>query len=295
MIDPQYALGVDLGGSNLRVGVVSRAGEVLDFAKRPIPPDATGDEVLARMRDLASGMPHLPQVTAVGVGLAAVIFPDGVIRGDLVNLPGLDGYRLGERVAQAFDRPCFLDNDALVALLGEHHFGAGRGCADLLLLTLGTGIGGALMLNGVLRRGPHGLGCEIGMLPFPNPDMRHLTPFERLASPKAVRQRLGSTGGYLFERVAAGDEDARQAVAEMLRYLGWLVTALHLTADFKRVILSGGLAEAGQPLADGVQAAFGDICPPGVQFDLEVVVGGLAPQTAGVVGAAAMCFEEIRS
>jgi glucokinase len=184
-----------------------------------------------------------------------------------------------------------MDNDAILALLGECRFGSGRGYNDVLLLTLGTGIGGGLLLNGTLRRGPHGLGCEVGMLPFPDPTIDHLTAFESIASPKSIMQRLGDPSGHLFDRALHGDPVASAAIDEMYRLLGWLVTNLHVVLDLELVILSGGLAGVGQPLREGVLAAFRDVCPPELQFGMQVRMGTLPPQAAGVIGAACLYLE----
>jgi glucokinase len=219
--------------------------------------------------------------------------PDGIIRKELTNLAGLDHFPLLNELEHAFGKPCYLENDAILALLGEHRYGMARGKRDVLLLTLGTGIGGALLLNGNLRRGPHNLGCEVGMLPFPDPDMRSLKPFEQLASPKSIMHRLGDPKGYLYVKAANGDAAAQNAIEDMYGYLGWLVANVHLAVDLELVILSGGLASVGQPLCQGVKESFRKICPPEVQFDLDVVLGALPNHSAGVIGAACLCFDRL--
>ncbi len=282
------ALGIDLGGTNLRMGVVRSTGELVDFAAQPIDAEAPGDRIVAEISRLAHTLPHLDQVEAVGIALAAVVQPGQPIERELTNLRGLHHYPLVEQVAQALGLPCAMENDALLALLGEARFGAARGRRDVALLTLGTGIGGAFLLDGVLRKGTRGMGCEIGMLPFPDPTMDSLTALELIAAPKAVMARLGGPGDRLYERVAAGEARAQAAAQAMHRHLGWLVTALQLSLDLELVLLGGGLAAAGQPLLDGVRAAFQSICPPGLQFGLRIELGSLPQHAAGVIGAAGL-------
>ena len=286
------ALGIDLGGTNLRVGIVNQDGVLIDFATRPIDGRLPGDAILAEIINLASSLPQCSDVSCVGLALAGAVLPHGVIEKELTNLEGLHHYPLKEKLEAAFGKPCWLENDAVLALLGEYRFGAGRGYRDVLLLTLGTGIGGALLLNGAVRKGPHGLGCEVGMLPFPNPDIRNLTPFEKLASPKSIMHSLGDPSGFLYERALAGDSQAWEALDAMYRHLGWMVTAMHLAVDLDLVILSGGLASVGEPLCAGVFKAFQEICPKEIQFSLEIVTGKLPQQAAGVIGAACLCFEQ---
>jgi len=295
MRDPNLALGIDLGGTNLRVGIVDHDGQLLEFAAGPIDASLPGDQIVIEIWKLTGQLSELQRVSSVGIALAGAVLQDGIIQKELTNLEGLHHYPLKEKLIQLFHLPCHLDNDAILALLGEYRFGAGRGYQNILLLTLGTGIGGALLLNGVLRKGPHGLGCEIGMLPFPNPDLESLTPFERLASPKSIMHRLGDPSGYLYEKASAGDLQAQAAIEGMYRYLGWIVTALHLANDIELVILSGGLASVGQPLREGVRRAYEQICPAEIQFGLNIVTGSLPQHAAGVIGAACLCFEPIAS
>jgi glucokinase len=291
MMDSRTALGIDLGGTNLRVGVVNTHGELLSFLSKPLSHNPSGRQIVSEILELAKQLPETVDTFAVGLALAGAVLPDGIIRKELTNLAGLDHFPLLAELEQALGKPCYLENDATLALLGEYRFGVARGQRDVLLLTLGTGIGGALLLSGVLRRGPHHLGWEVGMLPFPSPTMASLTPFEQLASPKSIMRRLGDPDGFLYAKAAAGDPAAQEAIQEMYRYLGWLVTSVHLTIDLEQVILSGGLASIGEPLRSGVQQAFRRICPLELQFDLQIVIGALPHHSAGVFGAACLCFE----
>lgn len=291
MMTPPLALGIDLGGTNLRLGIVDADGRLLDFAARPLAPDLSGDDIVREIVQTAQQFDSLPQAGGVGIAFAGAVLPGNGILKDLTNLPNLVDYPLQDEISRALKLPCAMDNDAILALLGECRFGSGQGYSDVLLLTLGTGIGGGLLLNGHLRRGSHGIGCEVGMLPFPDPDMNHLTPFEFIASPKSIMERLGNPGGYLYERAAAGDSQAIEAIDEMLRLLGWMITNIHVVLDLELVILSGGLASVGEPLRAGVMQAFQALCPPELQFDLQVQLGALPAHAAGVIGAACLFFE----
>lgn len=291
MGEEKIALGIDLGGTNLRVGVMDSSGRLLDFAHRTIDARMDGERMVSEIYRLASGLSQFDRIQAVGIALAGAVRPGGEILKGLTNLPGIEGYPLEEKLGQAFGRPCLMDNDALLALLGECRYGIGQGFKDVLILTLGTGIGGGLLLNGKRRRGSHGIGWEAGMLPFPDPTMSNLTPFEQLASPKALMRRLGDPDGYLYERAAAGDDLARSAIASMYRYLGWLVCCMQLSFDLQLVILSGGLASVGGPLLQGVRSAFQEICPQELQFNLRIELGALPEHAAGVIGAASMVME----
>lgn len=291
MTKPALSLGIDLGGTNLRAGIVSQDGELIEFVYRSIDVNSSGDDIVSEIAQTVQELEHLRQVIGAGVAFAGAVLPDSEICEDLTNLPNLVNYPLRAEISRTLNLPCKMDNDAVLALFGECCFGTGRGYSDVLLLTIGTGIGGGLLLNGRLRRGSHGIGCEVGMLPFPDPDMGHLTPFEFIASPKSIMERLGNPQGHLYERADNGDMEALEAIREMYQMLGWLVTNMHVALDLEMIILSGGLASVGEPLCKGVQKAFQEICPRELQFDLQVKLGMLPAHAAGVVGAASLFFE----
>jgi len=290
-MESQLALGIDLGGTNLRAGIVNQAGDLLEFASQPINANLNGDEIVGAITTMVGEFNRLHDVVGVGVALAGAVIPNGTIQKELSNLPGLDRYPLDEKLSGVLDLTCKMDNDAILALLGECRFGTAQGYNDVLLLTLGTGIGGGLLLNGKLRRGSHGLGCEVGMLPFPNPDMNRLTPFERLASPKSIMEQLGDPDGYLYPLAQAGDVLAMDSINRMYQLLGWLVSNIHIALDLELVVLSGGLAGVGEPLRDGVFKAYQQICPSELQFGLQLELGILPADSAGVIGAACLFFK----
>ncbi|MDX1601249.1 MAG: ROK family protein [Anaerolineales bacterium] len=111
---------------------------------------------------------------------------------------------------------------------------------------------------------------------------------ETLAAPGAAMDRLGRQAEDLFALVDSGEEDARLAAELMFRHLGVLVTNVHLLLDLELVVLTGGLASAGEGVRDGVREAFERLCPPAYQFDLAIRLGALPPNVVGVIGAASL-------
>jgi glucokinase len=258
----------------------------------PIDPDLSGDELVAFLVDSAQMLPETPRVQGVGLGLAASVLKSQLPLVEMTALHGIGGYPLCERVSQRLGKPCLIDNDANLALLGEAHFGSARGHSDVLLLTLGTGVGGGVMLGGHLRRGVHSSGCELGLTAVPSPVGTGYTSLESLASPGALMVRLGEPRGRLFERADAGDQEAKRLVEQMFEYLGMVIANVHILLDLELVLLGGGLASSGHVLREGVQAAFRRICPRSLQFGLSIELAGLAPDMGGVIGAACLFLEE---
>jgi glucokinase len=285
------ALGIDLGGSNLRLGIVDTRGKVSELHVEPIDPEFGGDDLVDLIVARARGLTSHVDVGGIGVALSACILKDGVLEPGMTTLEGLGGYPLTERVSQELGRPCLIDNDANLALLAEAHFGAAKGFKDVLLLTLGTGIGGGLLLDGRLRRGSHGSGAEIGQGMIPDSDNGYCS-LEELASPGAMMRRLGEPRGMLFERATSGDGQAQLLIDEMYELLGLSIANTHVLLDLELVLLAGGLAKSGPVLLDGVRKAFARICPAQLQFGLKIELADLAPDQGGVIGAACLWFEE---
>ena len=287
----KLALGIDLGGTNLRSGLVNPEGELITFLSQPIDTQFSGDQIVEAVVEQVIGLGPLSGVSGVGVGLAASILSGGILQRGLTTLAGLADYPFLERLSRALSLPCLMDNDSILNLLGEVHYGAARGVDNVLLITLGTGIGSGLMLDGVIRRGAHSSGSEIGLTVVRDNITGDYVPIEHMVSPGALTQKLGEPAGQLFQFASEGDEKAKSLIDEMFEYLGLMVTDAHLLLDLELVLLSGGLARVGSVLRDGVRAAFTRACPADYQFGLRIELGDLPVEAAGVIGAACLWFE----
>ncbi|MEA3020031.1 MAG: glucokinase, partial [Actinomycetota bacterium] len=153
-------VGIDVGGTKVLGVVADAAGTVLAEHRVPTPPD--GEQLIATMVELVARLrASHPDVTAVGAGVPGLVDRDAVLR-FAPNLPGIVELAVGARLAGATGLPVRVDNDNTCALWGEHLLGAARDRTDVVLVGLGTGIGGGLLLDGRLARGTHGFAGEIG-------------------------------------------------------------------------------------------------------------------------------------
>ena len=224
-----HAIGVDLGGTKILAGVVTRDGEILRRHERATPHDSQDSVV----RELEAAVQELLEadVGAVGFGVPSPIDQVLGVVVECVNLP-LRDFALREHMATRFGFPVGLDNDANAAAIGEWRAGAGRGADDLVMLTLGTGLGGGVIAGGRPFRGSRGTGIELGHVVIVHDGRRcqggcrgrgHLEPYVTgLAATEAAREAFGPTADArrLIQLAAEGDETARGILAEMGRHLG---------------------------------------------------------------------------
>ncbi len=311
------AIGVDAGGSKIEGLLVDvSVGEILDRRLVETPAEdaeATARAIVAVARELMAGR---DPVRALGVGAAGMVDLDGVMR-YAPNVAWRD-FRLTERVGAAVGLPTLVDNDANVAAWGEFRFGAGRGSSDMLLVTVGTGIGGGIVLGGKLLRGAHGFAAEIGHIIVepggPRCGCGNLGCWEQVASGRAIgrlgRQAATEHPESLMVEVAGGDPErvtgvevtlaAKQGdrvavgiLAEVGRRLGEGIAGLVNVLDPDLVVVGGGAIEAGELLLQPTRRAFIDsVEAPDHRPNVPIVPATLA-NDAGAVGAADLACLEV--
>jgi glucokinase len=312
----RVAIGVDAGGTKVAAVLVDvDDGRILDRRLVHTPAtdaDATTRTIVAAVRDLMTGR---GDVLAVGVGAAGLVSRDGVVR-FAPNVAWRE-YPLAERVAGGVKLPVLVDNDANVAAWGEFRFGAGRGSADLLLVTVGTGIGGGVVGGGRLYRGAHGFAGEIGHIIVepggPLCGCGNRGCWEQVASGKAV-DRLGRQAalehpGALMVELAGGDpaavagpivtEAARRGdpvavdvLSEVGRRLGEGIAGLVNVLDPDIVVVGGGAMEAGDLLLGPARAAFTASVEAVDDRPTVPIVPATMGNDAGAVGAADLAVLE---
>lgn len=257
-MDPKgNAIGIDLGGTNIKYGIADAEGMVLYEGVRP-----TGGELV--LDNLRSVIKELLQVAAsrevsvggIGIGVPAIM--DGeVVTGCGENLPAIEGLALASLLQQYAQLPVMIENDAALMGLAEVRFGAAKGLTDVVFLTIGTGVGGALVLNGQLYGGYRNRGAELGHIRVASPGRPcgcgASGCLEAHASVKAlVRDYLeaggaeGADGRMLFSRFLAGDDAAVAAMNRHFEYLGSGIASLINIFSPQKVVIGGGVAEAGE-------------------------------------------------
>ena len=295
-----HAIGVDLGGTKILAGVVTRDGEILRRHERATPHDSQDSVV----RELEAAVQELLEadVGAVGFGVPSPIDQVLGVVVECVNLP-LRDFALREHMATRFGFPVGLDNDANAAAIGEWRAGAGRGADDLVMLTLGTGLGGGVIAGGRPFRGSRGTGIELGHVVIVHDGRRcqggcrgrgHLEPYvSGLAATEAAREAFGPTADArrLIQLAAEGDETARGILAEMGRHLGSGMGSFVNIFAPELIVIGGGFGVASWdyliPAAEEVLQR--EALRP-MRDQVRVVPAELGT-AAGLIGAAFVAFD----
>lgn len=284
------ALGIDLGGTNLRVCLVDAAGRRLAEDFGAVPASAEADAIIAvlieRCRGVLGNGERSPAALGIGLGVAGALDAEGRLIAGMTNLPALAGRPLRGELAEALGLPVRIENDARAAMRGEACFGAARGVRDALMLTLGTGIGGGLLLDGTMRAGPHRLAGEVGLTLVPDAGAAGWEPLEDAASPGGLARTRGLDLADVVRRAAAGDADGAAGQARVAELVAVAIVNAQVTLDLELVLLSGGLIRAGAPLLAEIRGAFERLCPAAFK-GLRIELAQLG-EWAGAMGAAAL-------
>lgn len=310
-------LSLDLGGTKLAVGVVNCAGETLAERLRLTPTQASPAQVIQALLNMAEEA--VEEVESGWSGLAGV----GISFGGPVDfaggrtlrchhLPGWESVPVRDEVADRLGLPAIMDNDANVAALGEARFGAARGRRHVLYLTVSTGIGGGLVLDGRPYRGAHSQAGEIGHIIIapagPPCTCGRRGCLEALASgpaiARAAREALRAgrasslaalprgklTAQEVAQAADAGDELARDVMHAAGQALGIAIAAAANLLDPDIVVIGGGVSQAGDLLLAPAREALAGHAVPDIARRIEVVPGQLGPRGA-LLGAAALALD----
>jgi glucokinase len=312
-------IGVDVGGSKLLAGAVDSGLSVHHRAQRSFTRHDVSylfDTVVDAVEETRAGAGG--EVTAVGFGIPSLIDQRTGTAVVAVNLP-LKNVMFGDVMAERLDLPVFVDNDANLAALAEHRAGAARGCNEAVVLTVGTGIGGGLILRGELYRGAIGSAGELGHVvvdlngPPCGPNCPNHGCVEAMASGTALtrealrvarerpRSGLGQAlaegrelaGPLVTELAHDGDEAAIATIATIGRYLGVAITSFVNTFNPEVVVIGGGVMGAGELLLGPVRAEVATRALPPSRDLVEIVPAAFGVE-AGMIGAAALAFDGLR-
>lgn len=300
-VERTRVIGVDVGGTKMLAGLVEQDGAVARTVERPSEASSQ-DDLLGELDALVEELLG-EDVGALGFGLPSRIDQSRGRAVSSTHLPLAD-LDFRTRMQERFDLPVAIENDAHAATIAEWRLGAGRGTRHLLMLTLGTGVGGGLILDGKPYRGAIGTGGELGhiVVDFDGPPCTgsctghgHLEYFASGSAADRVAQELygnGATGRELVTRAREGDQGAMDALAEIGRLLGAGIGTFVNIFNPELVVIGGGFSVAGDLLLEPArEVVMEEAVTPNGEL-AEIVLAQLGPE-AGLVGAGLAAFEAL--
>jgi glucokinase len=307
-------VGVDLGGTAIKVGLCNELGDLLRTYEGPTQTEDGTDVILSNIATYVKelvppGTPEWDSVAGIGIGIAGFLnIPEGIIDFS-ANLP-FRNVPIKQIMEEMIGKPIKINNDANVAALGEAWSGAGRNIANLVCYTIGTGIGGGIILNNKLIEGFTGMAGELGHMSIV-PDLEaiqcgcgNMGCLETVSSATGIirmgrdavergdRSSLTLIEGELtakdvFDAAKEGDEVAQRIVSRAAFYLGKSMAATAVVVNPERFILGGGVSKAGEFFFAEIREVFHKLTPRNARDKVEIVVAELG-NNAGIVGAAGL-------
>lgn len=281
-------IGVDIGGTSVKLGLFTAAGELLDKWEVPTRKEEGGKYILP---DVAASIKAMladkgidkNDIAGVGMGVPGPVLPNGYVE-VCVNLGWRDLNPQKELSALLDGIPVVSGNDANVAALGEMWQGGGKGYTDIVMVTLGTGVGGGVIIGEKIIAGKHGLGGEIGHIHVRDEEWEHCNCggvgcVEQVASATGIAREAkrkmassdvpssmrrygdGITAKDVLDEAKAGDEIALEVVEIVGRYLGLMMAQIAMTIDPEMFVIGGGVSKAGQFLLDRIEKYYEHYSP----------------------------------
>jgi len=301
MIDCVLAL--DLGGTNSRFGAVLADGEIVARRREKTPEgtsgDALADFLVEHLRFVAAEVAADAKILAVAAAIPAIFDAETGLPARLPNLAQLEGVDLSKILNDAFGVRAVLENDATAATIGEHWLGASKGSNHVIGVTLGTGVGGGLIIEGKPFRGRDGNAGEIGHICVEPDGVRcgcgSRGCVEQYSSGTAIVREAIDAGlsvknaKEVYDLAISGDEKARRVFESAGRYLGIALSGLVNVLNPEAIVLGGGVAASWDFLIEPVRREIASRCYEATARRVKICRAHLG-EDAGILGAARVAF-----
>jgi len=298
-------IGVDLGGTNIKAGSVSENGRILNDVQIATEADQGVDHVLDRMVQAVQEVADGTAIGGVGIGIPGQINVEQGLCHFAPNLPGWNEISVTPVLKEKLNCPVLLDNDANVAAVGEFAYGAGKGSRHMLMVTLGTGVGGGLVLNGEIFRGARDLAGEFGHMTVHYDgytcscgrkgcieEYASIRGIVRMVQEKldagiesSLRDVKRLTPREIYHDAVNGDALAIEAFQQAGDFLGVALADIANLLNIERIVVGGGVANAGNFILDAARKRVQKDALPVAAESVEIVKAELG-NSAGLVGAA---------
>jgi glucokinase len=313
-----YSLGIDLGGTAIKMGICSSDGRILRHTERPTP-KGSYKLTLQTFKQMAEELLQDSQLTmediaGIGTGLPGFLDINKGYVFELVNL-GWKEIPLKEKMEELFGVPCFIDNDANTAAIGEMWQGAGRGAKELVCITVGTGIGGGLILGGQIYHGVSGMSGEVGHMTVVRRDGRlcncgrkgcletetsataiayygsKAAAEEETTLKEILRDKGHITAKDVIDCAKEEDEVSLRILNQVCEHLGFGLAQIANILNPEKIVIGGGVSRAGEFFLARVRNAFSQFALKKINEAVAIVPAELGNE-AGLLGAAWLVFEK---
>lgn len=312
----KYAIGVDLGGTTIKLGIVTNTGRLIKKisvrTEAEKGPKKVIDNIKSGIRELTAKSKY--KINGIGIGCPGVVTPGKGIVENPPNLPGWVKVNIGKIINQEFIVPVIVDNDANAAAIGELTFGSGKDFKSFIMITLGTGVGGGIVINKKIYHGDFGAAGEIGHISIdfngPKCNCGSYGCIETYAGNLYLRERIRTelrkhpeskiwklinndlskvSPRNIQDAAESGDAFSKSVIDELGVYLGSAFASLVNVLDVSVFIIGGGIAGFGKPLFDSIKKTISKRVMSPIKPRVRVLPAKLK-NDAGIKGASALVF-----
>ena len=277
-------VGVDIGGTSI-VAARFSSSELLEKTEVPTGADRPAEQIMESLYEAIENV-LTDEVVGIGIGMPGFMNAETGEMLQINNIKSLNGFFIKPAVEKRFNLPAFQSNDANCFALGETYYGAGKKYNNLVGVTLGTGLGGGIILDRKIHTGLMGGAGELGCVPF------HGGMVEDICSAALFKNKYQSTGAELYKKAKAGDKDALAVFDELAHNIGeFLVTVLYVLAP-EAIVIGGSVSNSWDLLEKPIRKRMEEIyLVPMISSKVELVKAEL--DNAGLYGAAALCISQM--
>lgn len=279
---------IDIGGTDIKYGVISGEGEILSRAAVKTEAYQGGPAILGKVEKIAGQFCQEGGVCGICISTAGVV---DTCQGKIIHaaplIPGYTGTEYKKKLESRFQTPCEVENDVNCAGLAEYHCGAAKGSRVALMLTVGTGIGGSIVIDGEIFRGSSGSACEVGYMAMQGGEFQALGAASVLVRKVAAwkgEPEAQWDGRRIFEAAKEGDMLCIRAIDEMADVLGQGISNICYVLDPEVVVLGGGIMAQRTFLKGRIEAAVARYLVPGVASRMRIAFAAHG-NDAGMLGA----------
>ena len=296
-MEQQTVIGIDLGGSAIKLGRFLENGTCVGQTTLPTPQPPNPEKVVIAIAEALKEIDPQHYSSAIGMGTPGPTDKTGRIALIAINLPQWRNVPIADLLETKLGLPTFVANDANCAGLGESWLGAGRNVENLILLTLGTGVGGAIIINNQLFTGAYGAAGELGLITL-NPEGEACNSgnngsLEQYLSAQAIRRQTQKTPAELGKLAQAGDEKALLFWQKYGQTLGAGLASLIYVLTPEAIIIGGGIASSAEFFLPATQQEIDKRVVFSSRMELQLLKAELGNQ-AGMVGAAKLAWEKLK-